>query len=128
MRHGLHLSKLSRPTSHRLLMLRNLVSSLLQHQQISTTLPKAKAAQKLADQVIGWGKIGGKDNWEKANGFLLVRTCFLTGPSPGTQLTYHECCESRTRKRPSPLCSQLSLNVTLRDLEVTLESFVRDIE
>jgi len=73
MRHGLHLSKLSRPTAHRLLMLRNLVSSLLQHQQISTTLPKAKAAQKLADQVIGWGKVGGKDNWEKANGFLLVR-------------------------------------------------------
>ncbi|GAA5956660.1 hypothetical protein JCM3765_005695 [Sporobolomyces pararoseus] len=71
MRHGLHLSKLSRTTSHRMLMLRNLVSSLLQHEQVSTTLPKAKAAQKLADQVIGWGKKGGKDNWERANGFLL---------------------------------------------------------
>ncbi|GAA5928022.1 mitochondrial 54S ribosomal protein bL17m MRPL8 [Sporobolomyces koalae] len=71
MRHGLHLSKLSRTTSHRVLMLRNLVSSLLQHEQISTTLPKAKAAQKLADQVIGWGKQGGRDNWNRANAFLL---------------------------------------------------------
>ncbi|GAA5980005.1 hypothetical protein JCM5350_005993 [Sporobolomyces pararoseus] len=71
MRHGLHLSKLSRTTSHRMLMLRNLVSSLLQHQQVSTTLPKAKAAAKLAEQVIGWGKKGGKDNWDRANGFLL---------------------------------------------------------
>ncbi|GAA5849674.1 hypothetical protein JCM3766R1_002126 [Sporobolomyces carnicolor] len=71
MRHGLHLSKLSRTTSHRMLMLRNLVSSLLKHQQVSTTLAKAKAAQRLADQVIGWGKNGGKDNWERANAFLL---------------------------------------------------------
>ncbi|GAA5893410.1 mitochondrial 54S ribosomal protein bL17m MRPL8 [Sporobolomyces salmoneus] len=78
MRHGLHLSKLSRTTSHRMLMLRNLVSSLLQHQQISTTLPKAKAAQKLADQVIGWGKKGGKENWERANAFLLNSKDTLT--------------------------------------------------
>ncbi|GAA5965450.1 hypothetical protein JCM8115_005755 [Rhodotorula mucilaginosa] len=71
MRHGLKLAKLSRPTAHRVLMLRNLVSSLLQHEQVTTTLPKAKAAQKLADQLISWGKQGGKENWERANGFLL---------------------------------------------------------
>ncbi|GAA5861046.1 hypothetical protein JCM3774_002174 [Rhodotorula dairenensis] len=71
MRHGLKLAKLSRPTAHRVLMLRNLVSSLLEHEQVTTTLPKAKAAQKLADQVISWGKQGGKENWERANGFLL---------------------------------------------------------
>ncbi|GAA6008874.1 hypothetical protein JCM11491_003814 [Sporobolomyces phaffii] len=71
MRHGLQLSKLSRPTAHRMLMLRNLVSSLLRHEQVSTTLPKAKAAQKLADQVIQWGKRGGKDNRDRANAFLL---------------------------------------------------------
>lgn len=72
MRHGLKLAKLSRPTAHRVLMLRNLVSSLLEREQVTTTLPKAKAAQKLADQVISWGKQGGKENWERANGFLLV--------------------------------------------------------
>ncbi|BGP47118.1 54S ribosomal protein L8, mitochondrial [Rhodotorula kratochvilovae] len=71
MRHGLRTAKLGRPTAHRVLMLRNLVSSLLQHEQVTTTLPKAKAAQKLADQVIHWGKTGGKSNWDRANAFLL---------------------------------------------------------
>ncbi|BGP15001.1 hypothetical protein JCM10213_002856 [Rhodosporidiobolus nylandii] len=71
MRHGHKLPKLSRPTAHRNLMLRNLVSSLLEHEQITTTLAKAKAAQKLADQVIQWGKAGGKGDWERANAFLL---------------------------------------------------------
>ncbi|GAA5854480.1 hypothetical protein JCM8547_004858 [Rhodosporidiobolus lusitaniae] len=71
MRHGLRTAKLSRPTAHRVLMLRNLVSSLLQHEQITTTLAKAKAAQKLADSVIQWGKDGGKSNWDRANAFLL---------------------------------------------------------
>ncbi|GJN89816.1 hypothetical protein Rhopal_002805-T1 [Rhodotorula paludigena] len=71
MRHGLRTAKLSRPTAHRVLMLRNLVSSLLEHQQVTTTLAKAKAAQKLADQVIQWGKKGGKSNWDRANAFLL---------------------------------------------------------
>jgi len=71
-------AKLGRPTAHRVLMLRNLVSSLLHHEQVTTTLPKAKAAQKLADQVIHWGKLGGKSNWDRANAFLLVR------PSPSS--------------------------------------------
>ncbi|GAA5906684.1 hypothetical protein JCM6882_008095 [Rhodosporidiobolus microsporus] len=71
MRHGLRLSKLGRPTAHRVLMLRNLVSSLLEHEQVSTTLAKAKAAQKLADQLIQWGKSGTKSDWERANAFLL---------------------------------------------------------
>lgn len=73
MRHRLGHNGLSRPTSHRLLMLRNLVSSLLQHEQITTTLAKAKETQKLADKVIQWGKKGGKSNWERANAYLLVR-------------------------------------------------------
>ncbi|GAA6005093.1 hypothetical protein JCM10207_008507 [Rhodosporidiobolus poonsookiae] len=71
MRHGLRTAKLGRPTAHRVLMLRNLVSSLIEHQQITTTLPKAKAAQKLADQLIQWGKDGGKSNWDRANALLL---------------------------------------------------------
>ena len=73
MRHRLANKSLSRPTAHRLLLLRNLVSSLLQHEQITTTVAKAKEAQKVAEKVIGWGKKGGKDNWIRANSFLLVR-------------------------------------------------------
>jgi len=42
MRHGLGLRKLGRTTSHRLAMLRNMTVSLLRHEEIRTTLPKAK--------------------------------------------------------------------------------------
>lgn len=73
MRHRLANKSLSRPTAARLLLLRNLVSSLLQHQQITTTVIKAKETQKQVERVIGWGKKGGKDNWDRANAYLLVR-------------------------------------------------------
>jgi ribosomal protein L17 len=53
-------------------MLRNMVSSLIEHQQITTTVAKAKEAQKLADQVINWGKKGRKHDWDRANSWLLV--------------------------------------------------------
>ena len=72
MRHRLGHNGLSRPTAHRLLMLRNLVSSLLEHQSISTTLPKAQEAQKLAEKVIQWGKSGTPADWARANSYLLV--------------------------------------------------------
>ena len=42
MRHGLGLRKLNRTSSHRLAMLRNMAVSLLRHEEITTTLPKAK--------------------------------------------------------------------------------------
>ena len=77
MRHRLGNKSLSRPTAHRLLLLRNLVSSLLQHEQITTTVAKAKEAQKVAEKVIGWGKKGGRDNWVQANSFLLVSIALL---------------------------------------------------
>lgn len=81
MRHRLANKSLSRPTAHRLLMLRNLVSSLLQHESITTTLTKAKETQKLAEKVIGWGKKGGKCNYDRAQAWLLV--CLLLSlPSP----------------------------------------------
>ncbi len=54
------------------MMLRNMVSSLLEHEQITTTVAKAKEAQKLAEQVIGWGKKGDKAAWDRANSYLLV--------------------------------------------------------
>lgn len=71
MRHRLANKSLSRPTAHRLLMLRNLVSSLLEHEQITTTVAKAKETQKLAEKVIGWGKAGSAADWNRANAFLL---------------------------------------------------------
>jgi large subunit ribosomal protein L17 len=52
MKHGIAFRKLSRTSSHRDLMLRNLVSDLLRYEQIKTTLPKAKEAARLAEQVL----------------------------------------------------------------------------
>ncbi|KAM0746570.1 ribosomal protein L17 [Meredithblackwellia eburnea MCA 4105] len=69
--HRLANKSLSRPTAHRVLMLRNMVSSLLEHESISTTVAKAKEAQKVAEKVITWGKNGRKQDWDRANMWLL---------------------------------------------------------
>jgi ribosomal protein L17 len=47
---------LSRDSAHRQAMLRNLVTSLFQHESITTTWPKAKEAQRLAEKLITLGK------------------------------------------------------------------------
>lgn len=47
---------LGRKSSHRQALLRNLVTSLFTHESISTTYPKAKEAQKLAEKLITLGK------------------------------------------------------------------------
>ena len=56
MRHGHGLRKLGRTTSHRLAMLRNMTVSLLRHEEISTTLPKAKELRRVAERAITLGK------------------------------------------------------------------------
>ena len=56
MRHGHGLRKLNRTTSHRLAMLRNMTVSLLRHEEISTTLPKAKELRRVAEPMITLGK------------------------------------------------------------------------
>ena len=58
MRHGVSGRKLNRTTSHRLAMFRNMVTSLLQHERIFTTLPKAKELRRWADWMISLGKRG----------------------------------------------------------------------
>lgn len=62
MRHRVGGRKLQRKTSHRLAMLANMVTSLLQHERISTTVPKAKEARKIAERIITLGKKGGLSN------------------------------------------------------------------
>jgi large subunit ribosomal protein L17 len=62
MRHKVGSRKLQRTTSHRLAMLRNMVTSLLEHERITTTVPKAKEARKMAEKVITLGKRGGLHN------------------------------------------------------------------
>jgi len=56
MRHGHGLRKLNRTTSHRLAMLRNMTVSLLRHEEITTTLPKAKELRRVVEPMITIGK------------------------------------------------------------------------
>ena len=59
MRHGHGLRKLNRTSAHRLAMLRNMTVSLLRHETIKTTLPKAKELRRVVEPLITLGK---KDN------------------------------------------------------------------
>jgi large subunit ribosomal protein L17 len=56
MRHGDGLRKLGRTTSHRLAMLRNMTVSLLRHEEITTTVPKAKELRRVVEPMITLGK------------------------------------------------------------------------
>ena len=56
MRHGSGLRKLNRTSAHRLAMLRNMTVSLLRHEEIRTTLPKAKELRRVAEPMITLGK------------------------------------------------------------------------
>jgi large subunit ribosomal protein L17 len=58
MRHHIAGRKLGRTTSHRWAMLRNLVTSLLEHERVKTTDAKAKEVRPLAEKMIGLGKRG----------------------------------------------------------------------
>jgi len=56
MRHRIKRKKLGRPTEHRLLMLRNLVTDLMEHGKVVTTVARAKELRRLADRVINKAK------------------------------------------------------------------------
>ncbi len=56
MRHRLGLRKLNLTSSHRLAMLRNMTVSLLRHEAIKTTLPKAKELRRVAEPILTLGK------------------------------------------------------------------------
>ncbi len=62
MEHKIGNRKLQRTTAHRLAMLKNMVTSLIEHERIVTTVPKAKEARKMAEKVITLGKKGGLNN------------------------------------------------------------------
>ena len=56
MRHGHGLRKLNRTSEHRLAMLRNMMNSLIEHEAIKTTLPKAKELRRVIEPMLTLGK------------------------------------------------------------------------
>ena len=58
MRHRVHTFKIGRTGAHRRAMLANMVSSLIEHGQITTSLVKAREARRMADKMVTLGKKG----------------------------------------------------------------------
>ncbi len=80
MRHGVSGRKLGRTSSHRKAMFANMTASLLKHEQITTTLPKAKELKRVAERMITLGKRGNLHARRQAAAFLgddgVVRKLF----------------------------------------------------
>lgn len=71
MRHGMAGRKFSRTSSHRKAMFSNLVCALFKHEQIKTTLPKAKDLRPIAEKLITLGKRG--DLHARRQAFAMLR-------------------------------------------------------
>ena len=62
MRHGMSGRKFNRTSSHRKAMFSNMAAALIKHEQIKTTLPKAKDLRPIVEKLITLGKKGGLHN------------------------------------------------------------------
>jgi ribosomal protein L17 len=131
---------LGRDSAHRQALLRNLVTSLIEKESISTTWAKAKEAQRLAEKLITLGKKNTNASKQKAQTiFYVCRTCFQFGPlfcaiakcSPVCSAgLYYELVGKmdlkligiRNHTSICPNYSGPSVNVTSTDPEVTLGS------
>ena len=77
MRHRKGLKKLGRSSSHRQAMLRNMVTSLLDHERIQTTDSKAKELRRVAERMITLGKRG--DLHARRQALSVIRSKEVTG-------------------------------------------------
>ena len=73
MRHRRRRGKLARPAAHRVALLRNLVTSLLDHELVETTDPRAKELKRVADKMITLGKRGDLHARRQAASFIRER-------------------------------------------------------
>ncbi|WP_129790928.1 50S ribosomal protein L17 [Sphingosinicella sp. CPCC 101087] len=74
MRHRVGGRKLGRTSSHRMAMFRNMAAALIKHEQITTTLPKAKELRPYVEKLITLAKKGGLSNRRLAHSRLLDDT------------------------------------------------------
>src|SRR3990167_4738122 len=82
MRHALSGRKFNRRSGHRRALLANLANSLIRHEQIKTTLPKAKDLRPYVEKLITLGKLGSLHDRRNANAILrdLENVSKLIGP------------------------------------------------
>ena len=79
MRHKNAFRKLNRSTAHRRALLRNLATSLVLHNRIETTLPKAKELKRVADKLVTLGKKNTLHSRRQAMGYLFAINRAATG-------------------------------------------------
>jgi large subunit ribosomal protein L17 len=94
------------PTGHRLAVLRNLVTSLLEHEQIETTVAKAKELRRIADKMITLGKRG--DLHARRQALAVIRT------EAATQKVFGELAQ-RYQKRAGGYTRVLKSRVRVGD-------------
>lgn len=82
MRHAKDYRKLGRTSSHYVATMRNLSLALLEHERITTTLPKAKELRRFAERLITFGKIGDLHRRRLAYGMLGNKVIILKKQSP----------------------------------------------
>ncbi len=120
MRHGVSGRKLNVTSSHRLAMFRNMAVALIKHEQITTTLPKAKELRPVAEKLITLGKCGGLHARRQAHAQLrddvIVAKLFTT-------------IAERYRARPGGYCRVLKAGVRYGDAAdmAVIELVDRDI-
>ncbi|MBX6374187.1 MAG: 50S ribosomal protein L17 [Acetobacteraceae bacterium] len=106
MRHGISGRKLGRPTDHRIAMLRNMATSLIKHEQITTTLPRAKELRPYVERIITLGKRGGLHARRQAYARLMDEAVVAK--------LFGEIAE-RYRTRPGGYCRVLKAGVRQGD-------------
>jgi len=74
MRHKIARRKLNRTSEHRKALFKNMLNSLIKHEQIKTTLPKAKELKPLIDKVITIGK---KNDLSARRLKLCLKICLI---------------------------------------------------
>jgi len=74
MRHGISQRKLGRKSGHRTALFRNMAAALIKHEQITTTVPKAKELRPYIEKLITLAKRGGLSNRRLAHSRLMDET------------------------------------------------------
>eukprot|EP00898_Chlorokybus_atmophyticus_P009021 jgi/Chlat1/911/Chrsp108S01353 len=105
--HRVAFRKLGRPTAHRLSMLKTMVSQLIEHERIETTVAKAKELRRVADQVVTMGKEGTLAARRRAaavvRGDQNLQKLFTTGQrqGDGAHMAYIEYVDRDGELRPA---------------------------
>jgi large subunit ribosomal protein L17 len=121
MRHRLSGRKLNRTSSHRLAMFSNMTVSLLKHEQIVTTVPKAKELRRVADRMITLGKRGNLHARRQAASFLR---------DDGTVRKLFDTLADRYRQRPGGYTRVLKAGFRYGDMApmAIIELVDRDVD